>query len=443
MSGRRFLVWPQTRLLRSLVALLVLLSVVAPPSAARAGESLLATPREDVPLGRDTAPTMLTADTNADPAVTPGERLVEPEEDPAVKLSRLRQEANRLRGAERAAFGRLLDLSSARSLELATATQEHLAAKQAVVAAEERVKAAAFENRAATQAAIRSAEKLRYGPDGPTTAASLESALQAAAGIAVGMPVGTVSGVLATASSLLHPVDTLSGAYRAVTAPAPSPEEQLRHEAESLQQARSRAVTMVNDPFGASFEGGQLIGEFFLAPSATGQVLGAFGKVVRAGQSAAAETGAWRLLTRPETAKTAPPLAPETVAARQAVARDYYLSAAGIDEARFLEQARGIDFSESVEVVKVAKGTTLYQWVQPGRGAGRYFSYDPLTPEMLGIYAGARQLKRFVVTEDVSVLRSTAAPMLDTWTVPGQSYPVPGRGTQLFANKPQVIELVE
>ncbi len=69
-----------------------------------------------------------------------------------------------------------------------------------------------------------------------------------------------------------------------------------------------------------------------------------------------------------------------------------------------------------------------------------YFS-EPGTPaSKLGIYQGERIQKSFVSTEDIQALKSTAAKIKDTWTVPGKSFQAEGGATQYFIKNPSILK---
>jgi hypothetical protein len=52
-------------------------------------------------------------------------------------------------------------------------------------------------------------------------------------------------------------------------------------------------------------------------------------------------------------------------------------------------------------------------------------------------------LKKFVIQQDIDVLRSTAASINDTWSVPGQIIPCQGGATQLFVNPTSLIQALD
>lgn len=97
------------------------------------------------------------------------------------------------------------------------------------------------------------------------------------------------------------------------------------------------------------------------------------------------------------------------------------------NSSRIADRMRGIDFSQDVKVVKVDKGTHLYQWQIPGQKAGYNFSAQKESPFRLGIgtlYTPlenphslmARELRNYVVEEDIHALESTAGEMFDTFS---------------------------
>lgn len=124
-------------------------------------------------------------------------------------------------------------------------------------------------------------------------------------------------------------------------------------------------------------------------------------------------------------------LAADTVAARQAIAHDFYQQA-GWSEERIANHLQGIDFSQPVEVTTIPAGTQVVQYQIPGAPVGNYFAPVGTPANSLGIYTSGRVGSIFTATEDTTVLRSTAASVNNTWEVPGWTIEAPGRGTQLF-----------
>jgi hypothetical protein len=72
----------------------------------------------------------------------------------------------------------------------------------------------------------------------------------------------------------------------------------------------------------------------------------------------------------------------------------------------------------------------LEQWVKAGR-VGNWFNPLGQAPELGGISRGMRLPMGFHAVQDISVLRSTALPIFDTWTL-GRNYRIftPGGGVQ-------------
>lgn len=132
----------------------------------------------------------------------------------------------------------------------------------------------------------------------------------------------------------------------------------------------------------------------------------------------------------------------DTFNGRQAVARDFYKSQ-GFNEARTAAHMKGIDFTKPVEVVPLNSRTPLSQYQAPGNGQGSYYAPPGTPASRLGIAPDAfdpsvnavvpKTRTDYVVGRNpVSVLRSTAAPVKDTWSIPGQSISTQGGGTQYF-----------
>ncbi|MDC0716612.1 PAAR domain-containing protein [Nannocystis bainbridge] len=145
--------------------------------------------------------------------------------------------------------------------------------------------------------------------------------------------------------------------------------------------------------------------------------------------------------------------------ARYAVAYQFYAAHGGdkLKPSRIWSHIGGIDISQPVEVVDIA-GRTLYQRGVPGAGTGQYFALDPaVAPEQLGVSEQVYPLvdgeptpppvprDRRVIAFDDEVpalgLKSTAAAITDTWSMPptiddpGQIVPCDGGGTQLMVPK--------
>ncbi len=122
--------------------------------------------------------------------------------------------------------------------------------------------------------------------------------------------------------------------------------------------------------------------------------------------------------------------AAETAASRQAAARTAYKTALWPDE-KIASHAAGIDFSQPVEVIKIAKGTQMVQYQTPGNPTGNYFAPVGTPPDSLGINPAGRVAKLFVATRDVTALKSTAASTASNFDIP-EAFRGGGGGIQYF-----------
>ena len=119
----------------------------------------------------------------------------------------------------------------------------------------------------------------------------------------------------------------------------------------------------------------------------------------------------------------------------RSIANDFYKSAGWADD-RIADHVRGIDFTKPVETVTIPKETEVVQWQRPGKPTGNYFAPPGTQASELGIYPGGRDPITYVTNRDVTVLRSTAKDVVDTWSVSGQPYQTQGGGTQYFVPDP-------
>jgi uncharacterized Zn-binding protein involved in type VI secretion len=105
----------------------------------------------------------------------------------------------------------------------------------------------------------------------------------------------------------------------------------------------------------------------------------------------------------------------------------------------------GLDFNHPVRVETLASGKNLWQYQSPGAPQGNWYTLSPrVQPTELGINPMGtnraantiepKVLNSYGTTRKVQVLRSTAAPTNDFWSVKGQSYPAKGGAQQLFSN---------
>ncbi len=127
---------------------------------------------------------------------------------------------------------------------------------------------------------------------------------------------------------------------------------------------------------------------------------------------------------------------------RRATAQSFY-EKQGMPAKDIPDHLSGIDFRRPVKVVPLKQGTTVEQMQVPGGRQGNYYTPPGTPATKVGIspkgtdYAtGAVVDKvpiRYTTTRDVQVLRSTAAPVRDTWSVKGSPVQTEGGGTQYFS----------
>lgn len=146
-------------------------------------------------------------------------------------------------------------------------------------------------------------------------------------------------------------------------------------------------------------------------------------------------------LTMAEARRAGGTLAVEMIALRKATAKAFY-EAAGWPEKRIASHMGGIDFTKPVTVVELPRRLRVTQHLVPGAPVGNYFAPVGTPAPRLGINPAGRVATDFMLNEPVRVLRSTAAPITDTWTMPGTAYKAEGGGTQFFTRNPDSFEKV-
>lgn len=75
----------------------------------------------------------------------------------------------------------------------------------------------------------------------------------------------------------------------------------------------------------------------------------------------------------------------------------------------------GIDVSKQIVQEKLKEGVGVYIQYK-GKYQGSWFTQTGLTPDMVGLAEGKRLRKLFTPKSNVTVLRSTAKSIKDTWT---------------------------
>ena len=116
----------------------------------------------------------------------------------------------------------------------------------------------------------------------------------------------------------------------------------------------------------------------------------------------------------------------------------------GYSDLDMASHLNGIDFTQPVEVLKFGKGQAFYQWDAPTtyRG-GQYFAVlENSTPSQLGINPSkvgfgtdtvfSRIQTPLVTNRPVYGLKSTAAPINDTWSMKHQPFMAEGGAPQIF-----------
>jgi len=129
------------------------------------------------------------------------------------------------------------------------------------------------------------------------------------------------------------------------------------------------------------------------------------------------------------------------IAANRATASKFYEDQ-GFKPADIPDHVSGIDLTRPVGVHTLKAGTPVSQYQVPGGRQGNYYAPSGTQPTELGIApqgvsrtTGAVVDKvptAYTTTRDIPVLRSTAAPVKDTWSIPGTAVQTKGGGTQYF-----------
>ncbi len=126
-------------------------------------------------------------------------------------------------------------------------------------------------------------------------------------------------------------------------------------------------------------------------------------------------------------------------------AKNFYKSA-GYDEATAIRELKGIELTSKVDDIVLKKGTVVEQWLKVDKSTGKlipgnYFTLPGADPTKLGVSLEGRIKVLSILDEVTKFLKSTAADMIDTWTVPGKSIVVKGGETQLFQTKVKTTQI--
>jgi hypothetical protein len=101
------------------------------------------------------------------------------------------------------------------------------------------------------------------------------------------------------------------------------------------------------------------------------------------------------------------------------MARSFYQANTSWSDSKINSHLRGIDFRKPVSVVDLSQGKTLAQYQLPGGHRGNYFTEIGAPANKLGIYTSGLTENRYTVPQSVQALRSTAASVIDDWSVDG------------------------
>lgn len=139
-----------------------------------------------------------------------------------------------------------------------------------------------------------------------------------------------------------------------------------------------------------------------------------------------------RLLTAPAEAARQLEFGIVPFVERQTLARNFYRAESGWADSRIAGHMKGIDFNHPVDVVQIPRGAMMNQHGFPGDPKGNYFALPGTPAKGLGIYPHGRLERFYEATADFKALRSIAADVTDTWSIPNWAIDVPGGNTQFF-----------
>lgn len=125
---------------------------------------------------------------------------------------------------------------------------------------------------------------------------------------------------------------------------------------------------------------------------------------------------------------------------RYETAYNFYADA-GFSADRAAGHLAGIDFTQQVTLTELTPGTNYLQYPMNGN-MGNYFTTVGTPAEAIGINPAGRVPTLYTPSITVHALRSTAADILDTWTVPSQPYMTQGGGIQYFVPNKNVLTQV-
>ena len=141
----------------------------------------------------------------------------------------------------------------------------------------------------------------------------------------------------------------------------------------------------------------------------------------------------------------------EKVQARKLIAKRFYKQYGGMNASGARSHMRGIDFDKPLIIGPPPTcPTSQRQWQPPGGRKGQYYGDAGVPPGAFGIHdegvtmgkdgwgtgpVMAKIDKPYQVPADAPYMQSTAAPVKDTWSIPGEAHRTPGGATQRYIPK--------
>ncbi|AJJ63521.1 polymorphic toxin type 46 domain-containing protein [Yersinia aldovae] len=130
------------------------------------------------------------------------------------------------------------------------------------------------------------------------------------------------------------------------------------------------------------------------------------------------------------------------------IVRDF-MHTEGIPKEQIAYLEKGINLNETVSIESINKGKLAYQNQAPGNWQGNWYSLNKnIPPTKLGINPEGNlrgtdiKVPKVTTTyqsqQPVQMLRSTASPVLDTWSVPKTPFQAEGGGIQWFSTNKDV-----
>ncbi|MBP0953939.1 polymorphic toxin type 46 domain-containing protein [Pseudomonas alliivorans] len=130
-----------------------------------------------------------------------------------------------------------------------------------------------------------------------------------------------------------------------------------------------------------------------------------------------------------------------------------FFKSQGYKPADYEGYMNGLDFTKPVYVETINSGKKLWQYQVPGGRQGMWYSPTPdIVPGQLGINPLGQIYKTDIVvpkianiyqtTDKVTLLRSTSAPVLDTWSVPSQPFDAIGGARQMTSGQKELFKLI-